>query len=229
LAVTDPVVAVKPAVVAPAPTVTAAGTLRTALLEERVTAAPPAGAALLSVTVQEDVPPEITEAGPQARAVVVTVGVVTVIVPPVPVTEAVVPSDRLPITLLSGIENELVPDESARFRTATVPVPIEAAFIPDARQVTVPAPGLQLSVLPADVRADPAAAFIDVTLTVGYVNVHASAAGAVLPAASVSEREIEPPGRAVAELRLRELWACRDSAARRTAKRKAIRPAGFCE
>ena len=44
--------AVKPAEVAPAATVTEAGTVKLVLFEERPTAAPPVGATLLSVTVQ---------------------------------------------------------------------------------------------------------------------------------------------------------------------------------
>jgi hypothetical protein len=76
-AATGNVVAVKVPVVAPAATVTDAGTEAAAvLLEVRVTTAPPAGAGLASVTVPvEDVPPS-TEAGDTAterRAAAVTV------------------------------------------------------------------------------------------------------------------------------------------------------------
>ena len=55
------VVNVKLAVVAPARTVTEAGTVKTALSEANVTTAPPAGAAVLSVTVLTvyDLPPVI--------------------------------------------------------------------------------------------------------------------------------------------------------------------------
>jgi hypothetical protein len=47
-----PLVALKPAEVAPAATVTKAGTVRIVLLLDSVTAAPPVGAALDRVTVQ---------------------------------------------------------------------------------------------------------------------------------------------------------------------------------
>ena len=50
--VTGAAVAVKPAELAPAATVTDAGTVRFVLFDERVTAAPPEGAALFRVTVQ---------------------------------------------------------------------------------------------------------------------------------------------------------------------------------
>lgn len=59
-AATDVVVTVKLAVVAPAPTVTLAGTVAAALLLDRVTAAPPDGAGALKVTVAvEELPPPI--------------------------------------------------------------------------------------------------------------------------------------------------------------------------
>jgi hypothetical protein len=58
LAVTAVVVTVKVAVVAPSLTVTLAGTPADALLSERATGAPPAGAALVNVTVPvEELPP----------------------------------------------------------------------------------------------------------------------------------------------------------------------------
>jgi len=62
-AVTEPVVSVNPALVEPAATVTLAGTVAAAvLLLERLTTAPPAGAAPLRVAVPcEDVPPVTLE------------------------------------------------------------------------------------------------------------------------------------------------------------------------
>ena len=67
--------AVKFAVVAPAATVAAAGTVNAVLLSAKVTALPPAGAAFEIVTVQVDVLPDVTEAGAHCKAV--TVGGVT--------------------------------------------------------------------------------------------------------------------------------------------------------
>jgi|SRR5271157_4819555 len=57
------VVTVKVAVVAPAATVTLAGTVAEALLLPSVTAAPPVGAALLKVTVPVEEAPPVTVVG----------------------------------------------------------------------------------------------------------------------------------------------------------------------
>jgi len=61
----DDTVAVKPAVVAPAPTVTPAGTVALALLLDSVTSSPPPGAAAVSVTVHAEVPGAFTAPGAQ--------------------------------------------------------------------------------------------------------------------------------------------------------------------
>ena len=61
---TELVFAVKPALVAPAATVTLAGTVATAvLLLDSATIAPPDGAALVRITVPCEVPPPVTLAG----------------------------------------------------------------------------------------------------------------------------------------------------------------------
>ena len=65
--VTVPTFAVNAAVVAPAGTVTLPGTVVLALLLESVTANPPAGAAALSVTVQEEDPGAFTVPGEQLK------------------------------------------------------------------------------------------------------------------------------------------------------------------
>jgi len=83
LPATVPAVAVKFAVVAPAATITDAGTVSAALFEESPTEAPPARAADVSVTVQEEVAPEVTELGEHDKPETAGAGGVTV-------TEAVV-------------------------------------------------------------------------------------------------------------------------------------------
>ena len=67
-----PAVALKVAVVAPAATVTEAGTVSRALLLERPTAAPPVSAALASVTVQVPAAPEFRLVGLHASEETVT-------------------------------------------------------------------------------------------------------------------------------------------------------------
>jgi hypothetical protein len=89
---TVPAVAVKFAVVAPAATVTDAGTGSAALFEESATEAPPVKAARDRVTVQVEVPPNVTELGEQDRPETAGAGGVTV-------TEAVVLPFRVAVTV----------------------------------------------------------------------------------------------------------------------------------
>ena len=89
---TVPAVAVKFAMVAPALTVTDAGTVRAALLEESPTEAPPARAADVSVTVQEEVAPDTAELGEQDKPETAGAGGVTV-------TVAVAVPFRVPVTV----------------------------------------------------------------------------------------------------------------------------------
>ena len=66
--VTADAVAVKPALVAPAATVTDPGTTTAALLLDRFTVKPPAGAAAVSVTVQASVAVPVSDAALQLTA-----------------------------------------------------------------------------------------------------------------------------------------------------------------
>jgi hypothetical protein len=68
------VVTANVAVVAPAATVTLAGTVADALLLERVTTAPPVGAAALSVTVPVELAPPTRLVGARATDVTVNAG-----------------------------------------------------------------------------------------------------------------------------------------------------------
>ena len=85
-------VAVKFAVVAPAATVTDAGTVSAALFEESPTEAPPGKAADVSVTVQEEVAPDATEFGEHDKPEIAGAGGVTV-------TVAVAVPFRVPVTV----------------------------------------------------------------------------------------------------------------------------------
>jgi hypothetical protein len=91
---TDETVAVKLAPIAPAGTVTNAGTPTALLLLERPTLTPPVGAALLSVTVQTSEPDPVIEALPQESALS---GGGTVVVP-----------DPLRLTTVEGLVEELL-------------------------------------------------------------------------------------------------------------------------
>ena len=158
--VTVPAVAVKVPVVAPAATVTDAGTVSAALFPDSVTAAPLA-AACDSVTVHVVLPLEEIELGEHCSAV--TVGD-TLMVPPVPATPAKVPSGIVPIVLLIAIGATALPPVagSVAVTTATTPLPIAALFIPVARHVSDPTPGTQERLSPAAVNDEPAAALSDV-------------------------------------------------------------------
>src|SRR5690242_11020912 len=149
-------VAVNPAVVAPAATVTEAGTLTAPLLLDRDTVAPPPGAPCVSVTVHEDVPGALTVVGLH-ETLLRLVGALTVMLPPVPVAEALVPSGATADTFVTAILT--VPDappESVALTTATVPLAIAVWLSPDNTQVYDPLPLEQLIDLDAAVAAGPA-------------------------------------------------------------------------
>lgn len=87
-----PAVAVNVAFVAPAGTVTDAGTVISPLLLESVAAIPPVGAAWLRVTVHVEEPPVVSDEGLQLRLLMPT-GRPTVMLPPVALAAMLVPVD----------------------------------------------------------------------------------------------------------------------------------------
>jgi len=127
-------------------------------------------------------------------------------VPPVPIMSALVPSGKVPITLLIGRESRvaLLVGERVAVMTATSPLLSALAFIPDARQTKVPTPELQLSVFPAAARAELPAALRETTSVGEYVSVHWTAAGSL--AAALNERfsKTEPPLSVDPEARLKD-------------------------
>jgi len=161
-------VLVKLPVVAPAATVTDAGVVSAVLLSDTVTAVPPVGAADEIVTVQLVLPPDTTDVGVHVSPV--TVGAVTwptAIVPPVAVAPVDIPPADTAIALLSGSATDALLVELKVTETiATTPLAIVLVFIPDVRHVSVPEPVTQFRLLPAAVRAAPAAALIEVTSAV---------------------------------------------------------------
>jgi hypothetical protein len=108
---TAPAVARNKALVDPAATVTEAGTVSAALLSESATTRPPVGAAALRVTVQEVVPPVVTEVGAQDRVLGMGSGVtVTEAVLEVPLPVAVTVTTVLAETAPAVAKNEALVD-----------------------------------------------------------------------------------------------------------------------
>ena len=116
--------AVKVAVVAPARTVTDAGTVAAPLLLDKDTVAPPPDAACVRVTVHEEVLPELTVVGLQDKLLRL-VGPITETTPPVPVEEMLVPFAAVAETFVTAIFTlPAAPLESVAFTTATTPFAI---------------------------------------------------------------------------------------------------------
>jgi hypothetical protein len=165
-----------------------------ALSLDSETTVPPARLGEFSVTVQlvlPDVPklvglqdkevsvgaegagPVTVDAGPvtvDAGPVTVDAGPVTV--PPVARVANDWPEFDAAATFPIAIDVLVTPAASVRFTIATVPFWTALLFMPHAKQVYVPKPAVQLSVLEALVADGPAVAEIDTTLPAGYVNVH---------------------------------------------------------
>ena len=111
---TAPAVARNTALVDPAATVTEAGTVSAALLSESATTRPPVGAAALRVTVQEVVPPAVTEVGAQESVLGTGSGVtVTEAVLEVPLPVAVTVTAVLAETAPAVARNEALVDPAA--------------------------------------------------------------------------------------------------------------------
>jgi hypothetical protein len=132
--VTDAAVTVNVVEVDPAGTVTKAGTVRLPALLPRVTVAPPAGAAALSVTEQFAVPGVTMGLGLHPTEFRLTVGV-TVMLLPVPFTVRPRPLGRAPI--VPPTPTLVVPDARATviFAVATTPSPIAVTLKADAKHV----------------------------------------------------------------------------------------------
>ena len=166
-----PLVALKVADVEPAVTVADAGTVNSAFPLDSVTAAPPAGAAPVSVTVQVVVLELFKVDGVHdSEATVGRTGAPRDTVPPVPDITTLYPEPDTPMMLLIPIDTLLTPVASARLTTATVPFEIMPVFIPETRQVYAPELATQFTVLPA--LEAPATTEIEAMLPGGYVSVH---------------------------------------------------------
>jgi hypothetical protein len=204
-AVTALTVAAKVAVVAPAATVTDAGSETEALLSDNVTAVPPVGAATLKVTVQLDVPAALKEVGEQLSeltvgtmvavsvieavrltefAVAVTVAVLPVVmVPAVAEKVAVVAPDAtvteagtVKVVLLSEIASAKPPDGAALLN-----VTVQVLAAPEARLE-----GLQLSAEGVAGATKVSVLVAEVELAVAVTTAVASAVTALTVAANVA-------------------------------------------
>ncbi|MGO9256250.1 MAG: hypothetical protein ACLQU1_08115 [Bryobacteraceae bacterium] len=161
-----PVVALKLAVVAAAATVTDAGTVSEVLLLDRVTTAPPAGAAWVKVTVQVDVEFEAKVLGEHRRPVM---PLRTVTVPPLPAMVVPIPAGDAPRAPIMEIGTTEPPAAvpSVTVAVATVPLAIGVAFRPVATQVTDPLAAPQATVLPTAVSAGPDTILMEAMVPVG--------------------------------------------------------------
>jgi len=158
------VAAVKVALLDPEATVTDAGTVRVDVFELKPTLAPPEGAVPLRLTVQELELDGPRDAGEQVTPV--NVGS-TVIEPPVAVIEIPVPAADAPTGLAIPIAALVAPLTMVAETVATVPLATSVSFMPQAMQISLPAPEEQVIDLLAAVRAEPAATEKWETLAVG--------------------------------------------------------------
>jgi hypothetical protein len=138
----EPTIAMNPAVVAPDPTVTLAGTVTFPLLLDSATANPPLGAAPLKITVHAEVPGAFTLDGLQDTLLSgARVGWMTVIVPPVPDEVILLPpaSDATtPVSVIGTLVLRL-PAEIAKVAVATEPLGMTLVVRSNMRQVVDPA------------------------------------------------------------------------------------------
>src|SRR5262249_439858 len=129
-------------------------------------------------------PPAVALVGERELIVGTGLDCVTVMAPPVPETLSAVPFGAAPIVLLIEIESSVLVLAGLRFAvtTATTRLPMAVTFIPLARQISDPVFALQLRVLLALLRADPAAALSELMSLGEYESVHSKPAGLPVPA-----------------------------------------------
>ena len=171
----------------PAPTFTDAGTAKLVELDPSATVTPPVPAGPLKLTVQVDVPAELTEAGLHDRELTVTETAGIVIVPLMGETATEAPASEAPRALATAIGAVVAPLVNVTVTTATTPLEIILELMPEAMQIYAAAPPVHETDLPAAVEAAPAATLTFATLAAGYESVHSTAAGS-LPAGEDIER-----------------------------------------
>ena len=173
-----PAFAVNVALVAPAGTLTDAGTVSSALLLVSVITPPPAGAAWLRATVHVAVAPLLSDEGLQVTLLMlegpaVMEPLVALVAMFVPVADAA----NVPVMLIGTVPDALA--DRVTLIAATVPFWIILAFKPLTMHVTVPLPVEHVIVFDAAVAALPAVALTLAMLDALYVRVHCTAAGSL--------------------------------------------------
>ena len=200
------------AVVDPAGTATEAGVVSKTSLLASDTVEPPAGLGFARVRLQVEFPETLSVAGLQLREDIGGTPPPPVTMPPVLVICIPVPDAEAATGPPSPIEVVFRPEAIVKFTNATVPFAIVFVFKPEIKQETLPAPGLQTSVLPEEVDAKAGTTAIAATLLVGYVTVHCRAAGEpAVPEVHVTPRDTLPLTAAIPEERDKEpVWPDRD-------------------
>ena len=189
-------VAINDAVVWPARMLNVAGAVTAALSLVIAMEAPPEGAAVDIVTVQETDAPEAKNVDGQFRAEMANVGGAGIPVPPPPVTPPPVtpppvtpppvppvvtvilppvPAAEMAVALFATAATPLTPTETVpvalaarvKFTTATVPFAIDVWFNPQITQAAVPLPVVQVKFLDTAKAALPTVTLTLVTLAVG--------------------------------------------------------------
>jgi hypothetical protein len=131
-----PAVAVNVAVALPAPTVTEGGTVNAGALLDRLTVAPPAGAAVFKEAVQVADPLELRDAGTQLNALIaVSGGVPDVTVPPTPLIASAEAATVAPSVFVTLIVVLATADAMVTLTTAATPFCIRLVFRPTSKHV----------------------------------------------------------------------------------------------
>lgn len=195
---------------APAATVTVAGTVNSGLSLDNRMAIPPAGAATFSVAEQADAWLALRLPGEH----VIEDRTGTARTPPVEFNAgSAEPVAVTPTGFNMPIDAVVALVASVSWMLATIPKPIAFEFDPVSRQVSKPGPGAHDSVFPAAVASGPAVALIADIWLGGTTKVHCNPAGESPLPPKDSARLAVDPGLPIPEDRLRlgfcahaELW-----------------------
>ena len=193
----------KAAEVDPPGTMTETGTVKFVLFEESPMTAPPAGAALLSFTMQKRLVQEMLRDGGVAVVVVLEA---TEITPPAPLMLIPVAPGDAPAVLTTDTGMDRLADErNVNVTPAIKPAGMVVLFMPAARQVVEPLASLQKRDLPAVLKDEPATTLTDATSAEEYDRAHCMAAGWLAPGGTdrVRPRDTEPPCVAAPDERVR--------------------------